>query len=92
VCARFKKKVLCSSTVVDGFQWSSPFANGFVIYACANESVTFPWTYVTSSGEDIIEIEWYAVGHSEELVAILTHGHFVPLATFSRRVQVSDDD
>jgi hypothetical protein len=71
-----------------GFRWTTIFPNGHVIYACATSSVTLPWKFVTSSGDSITSMEWYVKGHSEELMAMDDHGHFVTLPAFANCLHV----
>jgi hypothetical protein len=51
-------------------------------YACSDDTITIPWTYILGSGDSIGEISWIYHGHSEEIIAIYTHGAFVPLPAF----------
>jgi hypothetical protein len=42
--------------------------------------------FTKDPGDVIHDVEWFYQGHSSEMVAILSHGTFVPLPAFSERV------
>ena len=56
-------------------------------YACANDSVTLACNYSLSAGESLEDVQWFYEGRSLEMIAVLTHGNFLPLPAFSHRVQ-----
>ena len=56
-------------------------------YACANDSVTLAWNYSLSAGESLEDVQWFYEGRSHEMIAVMTHGNFLPLPAFSHRVQ-----
>ena len=57
--------------------------DGALMYACANESVTLPWNYSLSAGETLEDVQWFYEGRSNEMIAVMTHGNFLPLPAFS---------
>ena len=54
---------------------------------CDGDDVTIPWAYNLTAGEEIASVEWLFRGASEEIVAMYSHGAFIPLPAFSDRVQ-----
>ena len=58
-----------------------------LMYACANESVTLPWNYSLSASETLEDVQWFYEGRSNEMIAVMTHGNFLPLPAFSSRVR-----
>ena len=64
-------------------------ANGTTLYLCSGDNLTLDWAYTLSHGETVHDIEWLYDGHSNEVIAIQTHGHFLPGAPFSHRVEQS---
>lgn len=71
--------------------WTSGGQAGEVIYACQGQTVSFPWQYLLSQGQDIRDIMWYYRGQSDELVAILTRGHFQTMPAFATRVSLANN-
>ena len=61
--------------------------DGALMYACANESVKLPWNYSLSAGETLEDVQWFYEGRSNEMIAVMTHGHFLPLPAVSSRVR-----
>jgi hypothetical protein len=45
------------------------------------------WQYVLGASETAGDKEWLYDGHSEEVVAFMTHNQFLPAAAFSNRVE-----
>jgi hypothetical protein len=56
--------------------WAGGPATGSTVYVCQGQTASIPWQYLLHSGQDIRQITWYYKGHSDELVAIYTHGFF----------------
>ena len=57
------------------------------MYACASESVTLPWNYSLSASETLEDVQWFYEGRSNETIAVMIHGYFLPLPAFSSRVR-----
>ena len=38
-----------------------------------------------TTDEEIVDIQWLFQGHSDEIIAMFSHGTFVPLPAFSQR-------
>ena len=70
----------------NSLQWSSEFQKND-IYACANDSVLLPWNVSNSDAENILDIQWFYEGRSQELIASEVHGQFVTTPVFSGRVE-----
>ena len=57
------------------------------MFVCSGDTVTFTWQYLLDAGDVVGDTEWLYDGHSQELVAMMSHGHFLPTPAFSQRVQ-----
>jgi hypothetical protein len=70
-------------TVVHGVDWTanSP-PDGTELYVCRDTTVTFPWGYLLAGGDEVVAITWLYVGHSHEMVAMFSHGTFLPTPAF----------
>ena len=66
------------------YQWSNVLPDSAVKYVCTGSTATFSWNVSLAAGEEIVNIRWLFQGHSEEVVAILSHGTFVALPAFSK--------
>lgn len=77
----------CPHTGSQPAQWTDSLPDGVLKYACANDSVTLAWNYSLSAGESLEDVQWFYEGRSHEMIAVLTHGNFLPLPAFSHRVQ-----
>ncbi|XP_025079790.1 uncharacterized protein LOC112555570 [Pomacea canaliculata] len=80
--------LLC--TEISSFQWTSDIQDGADVYACVNESVTFPWRYAVDRGEVVEDIKWYFQSQTSSHVGIAgtVQGQFFPLPTpFSNRIR-----
>ncbi|KAL8577456.1 hypothetical protein ACOMHN_021908 [Nucella lapillus] len=76
---------------LQAFKWTSPIPDGDVIYACQGATVSLPWHIQTGPDDVISVIQWFYSGHSEEVVAVFTHGVFVTFPAFADRVTHVDD-
>jgi hypothetical protein len=82
-------KLCLSFSGVQAAEWaSSSPADGQTVFACSGDTVTLTWQYVLGAGETAGDKEWLYDGHSEEVVAFMTHNQFLPSAAFSNRVEV----
>ncbi|PVD18514.1 hypothetical protein C0Q70_21063 [Pomacea canaliculata] len=55
---------------ISSFQWTSDIQDGADVYACVNESVTFPWRYAVDRGEVVEDIKWYFQSQTSSHVGI----------------------
>ena len=49
--------------------------------------MVFPWHVSKSDSENILNIQWFYEGRSQELIASEVHGQFVTSPVFSGRVE-----
>ncbi|KAK7479431.1 hypothetical protein BaRGS_00029348, partial [Batillaria attramentaria] len=65
----------------EAFQWAPHPQNGSSFFPCAGDNVTFPWTYVTESDENVIVTFWFS-GRNASIA-----GYFADeFSTYSNRV------
>ncbi|XP_070180238.1 uncharacterized protein [Littorina saxatilis] len=68
-------------------KWTDSLPDGYLKYACAGDNVHIPWNFALSAGESPVDdVQWFYQGRSSEMIAVLTHGNFLPLPSFSHRV------
>ncbi|KAK7090420.1 uncharacterized protein [Littorina saxatilis] len=75
------------STGADGLLWSSGLQDNAVVYACAGGTLSLPWNLTLSGGDSIVDIQWFYLGLSEELIATEAHGNVLTMPAFSGRVR-----
>ena len=73
-------------TGLDCYHWSFSLTDEAVKYACAGDDVTFPWKLTLNPEEQLVTIHWTFQGRSNEIIAMLHAGRFLPMPTFSSRV------
>ena len=69
-------------TGAQSVRWVSTIQDGDQLFLCVGANVTLPWQYELSQGDVISDIQWLYNGLSEELIAMLSHGHFIALPAF----------
>ena len=75
-------------TGVQPAHWTSTIQDGHQLFLCVGASITLPWQYQLAPGDVVIDIQWTYNGVSDELIAMVAQGHFVPLPAFAgNRVQ-----
>ena len=71
------------STGVQSDRFLSTIQDGDELFLCAGVSITLPWQYELSPGDVISDIQWLYNGLSDELIAMVGHGHFITLPAFA---------
>ena len=69
-------------TGVESVRWISTIQDGDELSLCVGGNITLPWQYEVSPGDVISDVQWLYNGLSEELIAMLSHGHFIVLPAF----------
>ena len=69
-------------TGVESARWISTIQDGDELSLCVGANITLPWQYELSPGDVISDVQWLYNGLSEELIAMLSHGHFIVLPAF----------
>ena len=77
---------ICGNTGHAGYDWSSSLTDGTLKHVCAGDDVTFPWKLTLNPEEQLVTIHWTFQGRSNEIIAMLHAGRFLPMPTFSSRV------
>ena len=62
-----------------------------IMHTCEGSDITLPWTFRQGSQQSITSMEWFFYGRSQEMIAMLSHGMFLPLPAFSGRVEHGSD-
>nr|QBA18393.1 VIgL family C1q-related protein 5 [Littorina littorea] len=71
-------------------QWSSSaLKEDSAVYACDNSDLILSWDVSKTTGETIVDVQWYYEGRSQELIAMLAHGHLNVMPAFSGRVELT---
>ncbi|XP_070201448.1 uncharacterized protein [Littorina saxatilis] len=71
-------------------QWSSSaLKEDAAVYTCDNSDLTLSWEVSKTTGETIVDVQWYYEGRSQELIAMLAHGHLNVMPSFSGRVELT---
>ncbi|KAK7479407.1 hypothetical protein BaRGS_00029324 [Batillaria attramentaria] len=60
--------------------------DGTDIYTCAGDEAEFPWRVILGSGEDLVEVQWFFLGATKELVALDAANRFIVTPEYSNRV------
>ncbi|XP_070182558.1 uncharacterized protein [Littorina saxatilis] len=73
-----------------GVQWSSSaLKEDAAVYTCDNSDLTLSWEVSKTTGETIVDVQWFYEGRSQEMIAILSHGHLNVMPSFSGRVELT---
>ena len=64
-------------------RWVSSIQDGDELFLCVGASIALPWQYELSPGDVISDIQWLYNGVSDELIAMVGHGHFIVLPAFA---------
>ncbi|KAK7105491.1 uncharacterized protein [Littorina saxatilis] len=73
-------------------QWSSSaLKEDAVVYVCDNSDLTLSWDVSKTTGETIVDVQWFYEGISQEMIAILSHGHLNVMPSFSGRVELTSN-
>ncbi|XP_070184257.1 uncharacterized protein [Littorina saxatilis] len=71
-------------------QWSSSaLKEDAAVYTCDNSDLTLSWDVSKTTGETIVDVQWFYEGRSQELIAILSHGQLNVMPSFSGRVELT---
>ncbi|KAK7101031.1 uncharacterized protein [Littorina saxatilis] len=71
-------------------QWSSSaLKEDAAVFACDDSDLTLSWDVSKTTGETIVDVQWYYEGRSQELIAMLAHGHLNVMPAFSGRVELT---
>ncbi|KAK7105338.1 uncharacterized protein [Littorina saxatilis] len=71
-------------------QWSSSaLKEDAAVYTCDNSDLTLSWDVSKTTGETIVDVQWFYEGRSQEMIAILSHGHLNVMPSFSGRVELT---
>ncbi|KAL8617800.1 hypothetical protein ACOMHN_044900 [Nucella lapillus] len=68
-------------------QFTSSLDDTEVVYACANDTVSLPWSVRTAVIDKILDIQWFFEGRSHEIIATLANGVFFTSPAYAGRVQ-----
>jgi hypothetical protein len=52
------------------------------LYACVGNTIDIPWGYTLGKDDSIVGQSWIYRGHSDEIIALYSHGAFIPTANF----------
>ena len=74
-------------TGLDCYYWSSSLVDGAVKHACAGDDVIFPWKVTLGPEEHLLAVQWTFQGRSNEIVAMLHSGRFLPMSSYNGRVR-----
>ena len=72
---------------VQSVRWVSSIQDGDQLFLCVGANITLPWEYELSPGDVISDVQWLYNGLSEELIAMLSHGHFIVTAFSEDRAE-----
>ena len=56
-------------------------------YVCTGSTAVLPWTVTLDQGDEIVDIQWYFRGRSDEMIAMFAHGNFLAMPAFSARIR-----
>ncbi|XP_070202721.1 uncharacterized protein [Littorina saxatilis] len=71
-------------------EWSSSaLKEDAAVYTCDNSDLTLSWEVSKTTGETIVDVQWFYEGRSQELIAILSHGQLNVMPSFSGRVELT---
>eukprot|EP00916_Digyalum_oweni_P008438 GHVL01014134.1.p1 GENE.GHVL01014134.1~~GHVL01014134.1.p1 ORF type:complete len:419 (-),score=28.09 GHVL01014134.1:60-1316(-) len=71
-------------------EWSSSaLKEDAAVYTCDNSDLTLSWDVSKTTGETIVDVQWFYEGRSQELIAILSHGQLNVMPSFSGRVELT---
>ncbi|XP_070201450.1 uncharacterized protein [Littorina saxatilis] len=71
-------------------QWSSSaLKEDAAVYTCDNSDLTLSWDVSKTTGETILDVQWYYEGRSQKLIAMLAQGHLNVMPSFSGRVELT---
>nr|QBA18384.1 VIgL family C1q-related protein 11 isoform 1 [Littorina littorea] len=74
----------------NSIQWSSSaLKEDAAVYTCDNSDLTLSWDVSKTTGETIVDVQWFYEGRSQEIIAFLSHGRLVVLPAFSGRVELT---
>ena len=60
-----------------------------MVFACEKDDITLSWNVSKTTGENIVDIQWFYKGRSQELIASWSHGHLNVMPAFSGRVEMT---